>query len=486
MFNSTSPSEEPYKDAYYRFLPEFRGALKNPGDNLTLTNFCFDYVVVRLIDLDIWTAKIEIDSSIPHSLLCTDSYLISIMSRYEMPTVFFTGIHTIEFYDLTSNDIIDIIANGIRIFTFEDSVEKLGTNVLTTASLFTGGLLGGGSNPQPIPTPQYVIEENLLFMKNYMNIELQKREVFSLGNPKDYIKSGDLIGLMRLDGMSTMIMYGTGSKLSHVAMALWIEENGVRDLYILESQSGPQWLKDGIQKAPYDLWIDYAKKSSYNVIVLPLNLSARLKFNEKAVYEEFKLYEGLPYGFHNFIFGWLDTARNNFPDKISSEFLELAFKMIQDNMPAAFRSLVGEGTNKRLEVSDFTIEQLVVEAAKQGTTLADVLAMPENDDWIYSDGKSRVCSAFVSTLYKASGVFPYLEFQATELTPRDLYSLNIFDRKPTLPDSCRVIDPGLPYCQIIGEYRIDLTDELGKWRPINNMFETCPSQAPKYSRSLGC
>lgn len=475
-----------FPDSYYRFIPQFAGALRNPGDNITLTNFCFDYVVVRLIELDFWKAKIVIESSIPHSLLCTDTYVISIMSRFEHTTIFFEGNDEIEFVDLTSDDVIDISANGIRIFTFKDSFEKLGTDVITTFSLFAQGLLGGGSNPQPIPVPQYVIEENLIFMKNYMNIQPEKRPVYALGNLKQYIKSGDLIGLMRLDGMSTLIMYGTGSRLSHVAMALWHEEDGVRDLYILESQIGNQWIKDGIQSAPYDLWIEYAKNSTYNVIVVPLKANLRARFDEKAVYEEFKAYEGLPYGFHNFISGWIDTARNNFPDKISAEFIELALKMIEDYMPDSFKSLVGEGTNKRLGVIDFNLQQLSVEAAKQGLTLTEALAQPENDDWIYSDGKSRVCSAFVSTLYKASGILGNLHFQATELTPRDIYNLNIFDRNPKLPDVCRVLDPGLPYCQIIGDHRIDLRSELGKTAPYVNMFEKCPSQAPEYTRNSYC
>jgi hypothetical protein len=118
--------------------------------------------------------------------------------------------------------------------------------------------------------------------------------------------------------------------------------------------------------------------------------------------------------------------------------------------------------------------------------LTEVLAKPENDDWIYSDGKSRVCSAFVSTLYKAAGVFSNLHFQATELTPRDIYNLDIFDKNPKLPDVCRVLDPGLPYCQIIGDHRIDLRGELGKTPPYMNMFEKCQSQAPRYIRSSKC
>jgi len=45
---------------------------------------------------------------------------------------------------------------------------------------------------------------------------------------------------------------------------------------------------------------------------------------------------------------------------------------------------------------------------------------PEQDDWVYPDGKSMVCDVFVLEVYKAAGVFgsPPLNFQATEFTPK--------------------------------------------------------------------
>jgi len=56
-----------------------------------------------------------------------------------------------------------------------------------------------------------------------------------------------------------------------------------------------------------------------------------------------------------------------------------------------------------------------------------VLAIPENDEWTYSDGKSLVCCSFVIALYKAGGLFDGLDIQATEFTPRDVIMLNFWD-----------------------------------------------------------
>lgn len=60
-------------------------------------------------------------------------------------------------------------------------------------------------------------------------------------------------------------------------------------------------------------------------------------------------------------------------------------------------------------------------------TLYELFNIPEQDGWIYSDGPSYVCSAFVAGVYKAAGLFDGFTVQATEFTPRDVYQLNFFN-----------------------------------------------------------
>ena len=38
-------------------------------------------------------------------------------------------------------------------------------------------------------------------------------------------------------------------------------------------------------------------------------------------------------------------------------------------------------------------------------TFGELMAIPERDEWIYSDGYSMVCSCFVVAMYKAGGLF---------------------------------------------------------------------------------
>lgn len=88
--------------------------------------------------------------------------------------------------------------------------------------------------------------------------------------------------------------------------------------------------------------------------------------------------------------------------------------------------------------------------AERGMTMGDLMAIVEEDGWEYSDGESYVCSSFVAAAYRAGGLLP--EVYGTEMTPRDVYTLTIFDRNYNVPDKCKQNDPSLPYCQIMGSY----------------------------------
>jgi hypothetical protein len=82
-------------------------------------------------------------------------------------------------------------------------------------------------------------------------------------------------------------------------------------------------------------------------------------------------------------------------------------------------------------------------------------------------------------VYKAVGIFD-VEFQATEFTPKDLYTLAIFQEgtKENYPDC-----PELPeqVCQISGLYVAQFPD-WNTIEPYDNMCNHCDSQWPEYER----
>lgn len=58
------------------------------------------------------------------------------------------------------------------------------------------------------------------------------------------------------------------------------------------------------------------------------------------------------------------------------------------------------------------------EIEKRGMSFDQLLTIPEQDEWIYSDGKSTTCVAFILEMYKEAGIFGPVSnsIQVTEFT----------------------------------------------------------------------
>lgn len=123
-------------------------------------------------------------------------------------------------------------------------------------------------------------------------------------------------------------------------------------------------------------------------------------------------------------------------------------------------------------------------------SIENVMAMVEMDGWEYTsekprDGLSYVCSAYVAAFYKAAGLFGDFDIQATEQTPRDIYTYDFFDTTYALPEQCVAADPTLPYCQLLGKYSMTLPG-YSSVVPYSNMNESCTVNWPDYTRDEGC
>lgn len=69
-------------------------------------------------------------------------------------------------------------------------------------------------------------------------------------------------------------------------------------------------------------------------------------------------------------------------------------------------------------MQDLELPEILVEVEKRGSSFDELLTIPEQDDWIYEDGKSVSCVAYVLQIYKAAGLFGSLSssIQANEFT----------------------------------------------------------------------
>lgn len=69
-------------------------------------------------------------------------------------------------------------------------------------------------------------------------------------------------------------------------------------------------------------------------------------------------------------------------------------------------------------LQNLSLSEVLVEVEKRGSSFGELLAIPEQDDWVYVDGKSTSCVAFVFEMYKEAGLFGSLanSIQVTEFT----------------------------------------------------------------------
>jgi hypothetical protein len=140
---------------------------------------------------------------------------------------------------------------------------------------------------------------------------------------------------------------------------------------------------------------------------MPLSPEARDLFNETAAQEFFFKTQGLPYGYHNFLFGWIDTPLENWPPLLPGGFMPILFSVLEDFIPSTVDIFYAQALNKRLGTSGLNVKQLAGYAAKQNQTLEQVMAQVEVEGWVYSgiqprDGVSYVCSAYVAAAYQAA------------------------------------------------------------------------------------
>ena len=69
-------------------------------------------------------------------------------------------------------------------------------------------------------------------------------------------------------------------------------------------------------------------------------------------------------------------------------------------------------------MQDLALPEILVETEKRGSSFDELLTIPEQDDWIYTDGKSTSCVVYILEMYKEAGLFGSIggSIQVTEFT----------------------------------------------------------------------
>ncbi|KAF8039976.1 hypothetical protein BT93_B2250 [Corymbia citriodora subsp. variegata] len=467
-------------------LPSFVGSVAPGNGSVRWTGPCFDGNDARLEFTDgdrsepgLGGGVIYLKTSEPHSWTCMDLYVFATPYRITWDYYFSAREHTLKFDSWEEQAELEYVKqHGISVFLMPSGMLGTLLSLIDVLPLFSNTAWGQNAN--------------LAFLKNHMDATFEERPKpwYSTINPND-VHTGDFLAVSKIrgrwGGFETLEKWVTGAFAGHTAVCLK-DEYG--NLWVGESGHENEKGEEIIVVIPWQEWWELALKDNSNpqIALLPLHPDVRAKFNSTAAWEYARSMSGKPYGYHNMIFSWIDTIGDNYPPPLDAHLVVSVMSMWTRLQPAYAANMWNEALNKRLGTEELDLYGIMGETERRGISFDELLTTPEQDDWMYSDGKSTTCVAFILAMYKEAGVFGPISssIQVTEFTIRDAYMLKIFENNQTrLPSWCSNKGGQLPFCQILGEYWMELP-EYNTIEPYANMNENCPSLPPSYERPKRC
>ncbi|XP_051122035.1 uncharacterized protein LOC127245291 [Andrographis paniculata] len=462
-------------------LPQYIGSLAPDNGTIRWKGACFfeNEAKINLVDTGdrgIGGGIIRLSTGAPHSWTCMDLYVFATPYRVTWDYYFASRDHTLTIDSWEESAELDYVKqHGISVFLMPSGMLGTLLSMVDVLPLFSN--TGWGQSA------------NLAFLKKHMGASFEKRRGpwRSTINPED-VNSGDFLAVSKIrgrwGGFETLEKWVTGAFAGHTAVCLKDEQG---NLWVGESGHENEKGEEVIAIIAWDDWWELALKDSSNpqIALLPLHPNIRSRFNNTAAWEYARQMAGKPYGYHNMIFSWIDTVTENYPPPLDSHLVLSVMSMWTRMQPAYAANMWNEALNMRLGTEGLDLYEILAESERRGITFDQLLTIPEQDEWVYSDGKSTTCVAFILAMYKAAGVFGPVSnhIQVTEFTIRDAYMLKIFESNKTrLPNWC---NDDLPFCQILGEYRMELP-YYNTLEPYSNMNENCPSLPPTYERPIRC
>jgi hypothetical protein len=393
----------------------------------------------------------------------------------------------VDIRGLSDTNVQDIIQNGINVLVLPCGTA--GTLLSVEATL---GLFNGSTVETEEKNFQFLLERGL-----YPDLQVFNT---TQGLDKWLIRSGSLLSVTGFDGGSTLIQWATGGHTAHSAMLVWDKGH----LYVTESHY------PSITRTRYDDWIANAIGRYRAVAYIPIAKTYADQFDSDAYWNFFNEVAGMPYGFHNFLFVILDTyPSQNLPLPVTEGNFVYMINALSHALPNqttpdqwwTMEYLVVDGLNHRLgtECTPKTgggagLDCIYEALLNRDLSLSQVMAMPEQDAWMYGKqgyaNYSMVCSAFAFRGWKAAlGDMLPPGIEGTEQSPKDNYMTALFEPDHVNRVNCRkgysiAADSETAYCQVMGLIKIPLKG-LNTILPYQNMSNGCASQWPEYVRCPG-
>jgi len=422
------------------------------------------------------------------SPLCSeDLLLLASINQLKFVSVNQAGVQNVSIpvTDVPAGSAAWSAREGVRVFAFlQDSLTAI-VDLVETISLFIPSETSGPA------VPPSSINRTVEFMREYANNPLPPAvspQAIAQLNPDD-IPSGTILAILRFDGLAGLEDWGTGARTDHIAMAFrW--SNGT--LMVVEStDTTAYWTAPNIQMHTWEEWLPLAHAADFNIMLLAPNDEVLDNFDTAKAQAYIESTLGLPYGYHNFIFGFIDHVNpqgilENLPYPATWQLFEVLFGVISGIDSAIAEKIWELALNFHGLTVGLNTAQLANHAAeKLGITFGELMAIPESDDWVYPDGPSMVCDVYACSIFKHGGVFGALapNITCSEFTNSDLYDLAIFNASYWENNAaCQASSPGLPFCQLMGTHQL-LLNEFNSVEPYADMFRDCAVLPPDYKRS---
>ncbi len=277
--------------------------------------------------------QIDIKAETKINLSCLEFIAFSSGRTTEWKFMFLSGSYHLKFEKklMSEYEVNFIKKNGLRLFKLCSPSNNWLESLWMTLKMFMGGF---GSNPYiPIfgsKIPEYQLNANIDMIKSYTGFEWKKRKnAKTIEFPEENVKNGDFFAITRFDGLDNIIHLGAGSRVGHSVVAIWRDKK----LFICESQDANYFPGQDIRCTPFKEWFIDAINADFNVIHLPLNEKKRKEFDAEKAWKFIDKMKGVPYGFHNFLFGYIDTPDKNLPSFTDLYFLNFALSLADSIIP---------------------------------------------------------------------------------------------------------------------------------------------------------
>ncbi|KAK8960707.1 hypothetical protein KSP40_PGU004572 [Platanthera guangdongensis] len=353
-------------------LPAFVGAVSSPKANLQWKGACFynntawmEFHNKSKSPFGGGTLHIKVTNA--HSWTCMDLYVFATPYRVTWDYYLLSREHTLEFAQWEEEAEYEYVKNhGISIFLMQSGMLGTFRAMWDVFPLFTN--TGWGEN------------SNLAFLKKHMGAKFDDRPKpwFSSIDVND-VHSGDFLALSKIrgrwGGFETLEKWVSGAFAGHTAVCLKDSEG---KLWVAESGHENDKGEDVIAILTWEEWWEFElhkDDSNPHISLLPLHPDVRAKFNSTAAWEYARSMDGKPYGYHNMIFSWIDTVKENYPPPLDANLVASAMIMWTKIQPAYAANMWNEALNKRLgtKVCRLRVDAVVSNVVECISTLCRVL-----------------------------------------------------------------------------------------------------------------